>query len=320
MEKRKIVILGAGHVGTHCALSLIFRGLADEIALIDLDEEKAFSQALDLDDMGACLPTKTVIRAGTYEDLKDTQILVNAIGRSRKPGETRLDLFEDSMERLNNIIPKIKKSEFHGILISITNPADVVGECLRKALGMSRFRCFSTGTSLDSLRMKRILEVKTGYHRNSIEAFCMGEHGDSQMVPLSLVSIGGKPFSQLQKERLDTLGKITIEEIQQAVRDAGMTVIEGKGSTEFGIGIALSEIVNTIFHDQKRVWPVSVSLEGEYGQHSVAVGVPAVIGRDGIEEILQVELNDTEEREFQKSCDVIRGYLTKAEKLLKKEG
>ena len=141
------------------------------------DEEKAKSQALDLDDMGACLPAKVVIRSGSYEDLDDADILVNAIGRSRKEGETRLDMFGDSMERLKDIIPKIQDTKFRGILISITNPADVVGECLRKALGIERFRCFSTGTSLDSLRIKRILEEKTGYHRNSIEAFCMGEHG-----------------------------------------------------------------------------------------------------------------------------------------------
>ena len=316
MERRKIVILGAGHVGTHCASSLMFRGFAEEIILIDQDEKKAESQALDLDDMGSCLPYKVTIRAGGYEELQDAQILVNAIGRSRRPGETRLDLFEDSMERLKDVIPKIKKSGFHGILISITNPADVVGECLRRKLGMDRFRCFSTGTSLDSLRIQRILEEKSGYDRNSIKAFCMGEHGDSQMVPLSHVSIGGKPFALLQKEHPDTLGKITLEELQEEVRQAGMTVIEGKGSTEFGIGIALCEIVGAIFHDQKRIWPLSVSLNGEFGQENVAAGVPAVIGKNGIEEIFELDLDEKEKQEFDHSCDVIRGYLKKAENLL----
>lgn len=316
MEKRKITILGAGHVGTHCASSLMFRGLADEIVLIDSHPGKAASQALDLNDMGACLPTKTVIRAGDYEDLKDTQILVNAIGRSRRPGETRLDMFEDSMERLKDIIPKIKNSHFDGILISITNPADVVGECLRKELGMDRFRCFSTGTSLDTLRMKRILEEKTGYSRNSIQAFCMGEHGDSQMVPLSQVRFGAKSLDQLKKEQPKLSEELTLEELQQAVRDAGMTVIEGKGSTEFGIGIAFSEIVNSIFHDEKKIWPLSVHLNGEYGQKEVAVGVPTVIGRNGIEEIVEISLDEREQEEFMYSCEVIRGYLNKAEKML----
>lgn len=317
MEKRKVVILGAGHVGTHCASSLMFRGLADEIVFVDSDEAKAVSQALDLDDMGVCLATKTKIRAGGYEDLEDASILVNAIGRSRRPGETRLDLFGDSMKRLGDIIPKIKNSGFRGILISITNPADVVGECLRRALQMDRFRCFSTGTSLDSFRMKRILEEKTGYDRNSIQAFCMGEHGDSQMVPLSCVSIGGKAFSRLQKEKPETLGKITLEELQQDVRNAGMKVIEGKKSTEFGIGIALSEIVNAIFHDQKIIWPLSVCLNGEYGQSEVAAGVPAVIGKNGIEEIIELPLNEAEYKEFEHSCDVIREYLKNAEQMLK---
>ena len=316
MKNRKIVILGAGHVGTHCALSLMFRALANEIVLIDTDEEKAKSQVLDLDDMGACIPAKVVIRSGNYDDLCDADILVNAIGRSRKEGETRLDMFEDSIERLKDIIPKIKNTKFQGILISITNPADVVGECLRKALEIDRFRCFSTGTSLDSLRIKRILEEKTGYHRNSIDAFCMGEHGDSQIVPLSHVSVGGKSFVKLQKENPDTLGKITIEQLQDEVRQAGMTVIIGKKSTEFGIGIALSEIVKSIFHDEKRIWPLSVHLDGEYGQKDVAAGVPVVIGTDGIEEIVEMELTAEEEAQFAHSCDMIRGYLKKAEELL----
>jgi L-lactate dehydrogenase len=316
MNHRKIVILGAGHVGTHCALSLMFRGLATEIVLIDTDEEKAKSQALDLDDMGACLPVKTVIRAGSYKDLDDAKILVNAVGRSRREGETRLDMFGDSMERLNDIVPKIKHTKFQGILISITNPADVVGECLRKELRIDRFRCFSTGTSLDSLRIKRILEEKTGYHRNSIDAFCMGEHGDSQIVPLSHVSIGGKSFARLQKENPDTLGKITIEQLQDEVRQAGMIVITGKKSTEFGIGIVLSDIVKSIFHDEKRIWPLSVHLDGEYGQKDVAAGVPVVIGAGGIEEIVEMDLTEEEEKQFSHSCDVIRGYLKKAEELL----
>lgn len=316
MKNRKIVILGAGHVGTHCALSLMFRSLANEIVFIDIDEEKAKSQALDLDDMGACLPAKTIIRAGSYKDLDDADILVNAVGRSRREGETRLDMFGDSMERLKDMIPKMKNTKFQGILISITNPADVVGECLRKALGIDRFRCFSTGTSLDSLRMKRILEEKTGYHRNSIDAFCMGEHGDSQIVPLSHVSIGGKPFAKLQEEHPDTLGKITIEQLQEEVRQAGMTVIIGKKSTEFGIGAALSEIVKSIFFDEKRIWPLSVHLSGEYGQNDVAAGVPVVIGADGIEEIVEMDLTKEEKEQFAHSCDVIRGYLKKAEEML----
>ena len=187
---------------------------------------------------------------------------------------------------------------------------------LRKALEIDRFRCFSTGTSLDSLRIKRILEEKTGYHRNSIDAFCMGEHGDSQIVPLSHVSVGGKSFVKLQKENPDTLGKITIEQLQDEVRQAGMTVIIGKKSTEFGIGIALSEIVKSIFYDEKRVWPLSVHLDGEYGQKDVAAGVPVVIGADGIEEIVKMELTAEEEAQFAHSCDVIRGYLKKAEELL----
>ena len=126
----------------------------------------------------------------------------------------------------------------------------------------------------------------------------MGEHGDSQIVPLSRVSVGGKPFAKLQKEYPDTLGKITIEDLQDEVRQAGMTVIIGKKSTEFGIGIALSGIVKSIVYDEKRIWPLSVHLDGEYGQKDVAAGVPAVIGADGIEEIVEIDLTEEEKSQF----------------------
>ena len=144
----------------------------------------------------------------------------------------------------------------------------------------------------------------------------MGEHGDSQIVPLSHVSVGGKPFTKLQKEHSDTLGKITIEDLQDEVRQAGMTVIIGKKSTEFGIGIALSEIVKSIVYDEKRIWPLSVHLDGEYGQKDVAASVPVVIGADGIEEIVEMELTKEEKSQFAHSCDVIRGYLQKAKEML----
>lgn len=313
IEARKVVIIGAGHVGTHCALSLMYRGDIEELILIDTDEKKAAGQALDLDDAGSCMAKSIIVRKGSYEDCKDAQILVVAAGRGRLPGETRLDLFEDSIQRMKEIIPKIKNSGFGGILISISNPADVVGEYLRKGIGLPRNRAFSTGTSLDSLRLQRILSEKTGYNRNSIQAYCMGEHGDSQMIPFSHVVIGGKCLSQLWKEKPETLGKISLEEIQQETRQAGMVVIEGKECTEFGIGIALSEIVSAIYHDQKRIWPLSVHLDGEYGQRDVAAGVPAVIGKNGIEEILELSLTLQEKREFDHSCDVIRGFLEKAE-------
>lgn len=313
IQSRKVVILGAGHVGTHCALSLMFRQEADEIVLIDQDREKAFAQALDLNDGTACIDSGVIIRSGDYGDCKDADILVVAIGRGRKPGETRLQLFADSIERAKEIAPRIKESGFAGIMISITNPADVVGEYLRRQIGLPRSRSFSTGTSLDSLRLRRVLSEKTGYDRNSIQAFCMGEHGDSQMVPFSHVRVGGKSFLKLREERPDTLGRISLEEIEEEARQAGMVIIEGKKSTEFGIGIALCEIVSAIFRDKKKIWPVSVALEGEYGQTRVAAGVPVVLGRNGVEEIIQLALTEEEKKKFDRSCDIIRDYLAKAE-------
>lgn len=307
---RKVVIIGAGHVGTHCGLSLMFQGEADEIVYIDLDKTKSVAQALDLDDAVSSLSKKVIVRSGDYSDCKDAQIVVMAAGKTRLPGQTRLDMFEDSINIMKNIIPNLKNSGFNGILISISNPADIIADFLRKKLDMPKNKVFSTGTALDSCRLRRIISQKTNIDRNSIQAFSMGEHGDSQIVPFSNINICGKPFVEFAKQN-----NINLEEIQLETRKAGITVIDGKGSTEFGIGAVLCEIVKAIFRDEHKIMPVSPLLEGEYGQFDIHAGVPAIIGKNGIEKIIEINLTDEEKQNFDKSCDIIKSYIKMAEKM-----
>ena len=146
--------------------------------------------------------------------------------------------------------------------------------------------------------------------RSSIQAFVMGEHGDSQMIPFSAVHISGKPLLQWMKDDTVRYGKLDLVQIEEETANAGHEVIEGKGSTEFGIGIALSEIVRSIFHDSKKVLPVSPLLEGEYGQYGIHAGVPCIIGKDGIEQVIEISLTDKEKEKFENSCDVIREYIS----------
>ena len=315
METRKIVILGAGHVGTHCAVSLMFQELAETIVLVDEDRQKAESQALDLNDMGACLPRKIVIRAGDYKDLKDAQILVNAIGRSRRPGETRLDMFEDSIHMIQEISKPLKASGFCGILISISNPADIIGDYLRKQLGLPRNQVFSTGTALDSARLRRMLSEILGVSRTSIHAYCMGEHGDSQMIPFSHITVHGLPLTEYLERDPEVKKRLDFQTLCTDVRMCGFRILDGKGCTEFGIGAVLCDFVRAVLHDEKRILPVSVLLEGEYGERDIPSGVPAVIGKDGVEHILEIQMTKEEEEAFHSSCNVIRGFVEKAEKM-----
>lgn len=231
-KTRKVVIVGAGHVGSHVALALIQSGEADDIVLIDILKEKAIGQALDLDDCvsGSLCGKDVSIRAGSYEELHDADIMVMAFGR------------------------------------------------------------------------------------RSIHGFCMGEHGNSSFIVWSRIFIGGKPFLQLCRER-PVLAEISLEDLQTQVKKAGDIEIDGKGCTEFGIANVAKMLISAIFHDQKLVWPCSTLLRGEYGQHDVAAGVPCVIGKNGVEEILEVELTDEEQAKFAASCDILRGFLDRAASL-----
>ena len=310
LKLRKIVIIGAGHVGTMCGLSLMYRGEVDDLVCIDIDREKAYSQALDLDDAVSLLPHQITVRTGDYGDVEDADVIVMAAGVSRLPGQTRLDMLDDSIRIMKEVASHMQGLHIPGILISISNPADIVADYLRKQLDLPKNRCFSTGTSLDSCRLRRILSQKMHLDRSSIQAFVMGEHGDSQMIPFSAVHISGKPLLQWMKDDTVRYGKLDLVQIEEETANAGHEVIEGKGSTEFGIGIALSEIVRSIFHDSKKVLPVSPLLEGEYGQYGIHAGVPCIIGKDGIEQVIEISLTDKEKEKFENSCDVIREYIS----------
>jgi L-lactate dehydrogenase len=314
LKTRKVVIVGAGHVGSHVALALIQAGEADDIVLIDLLKEKAEGHAMDMDDAisGAVCGHDAAIRAGGYEELADADILVMAFGRSRRPGETRLDMFDDSIRMANEVISHLQTVHFQGIMISISNPADIICEYIRRRMGWERNRCFCTGTSLETYRLLRVLAHRTGYARRSIQGFCMGEHGNSSFIVWSRIFINGKPFLDLLKEKAELAG-LSLEQLQDEVKRAGDIEIDGKGCTEFGIANVACMLITAIFHDQKLVWPCSTALEGEYGEQHVAAGVPCVIGKQGVEDVLEMPITMHEQQKFHDSCDILRDFLKRAE-------
>ena len=225
-------------------------------------------------------------------------------------------MFDDSIRMAKEILPHVKKSGFKGIMLSISNPADIICEYLRRNLKLPRNRAICTGTSLETFRLQRVISRLTGYNRKSIQGFCMGEHGNSNVPIFSLVSINGKPFLDLRKENPKSpMAKNSLEDIEKEVKAAGNIEIDGKGCTEFGIGLVANKLITAIFHDQKILWPVSVALEGEYGQKNVAAGVPCIIGKDGMEKVIEVKLSAKEKKRFNESCDIIRGFLERAHSL-----
>ena len=310
--KRKVVIVGAGHVGSHVAMALCFQGSCDEIVLIDRDAEKARSQSMDVADACLFLPATVQVRAGSYEDCGDADIVVNAVGMPRKPGQTRLDLLDDSVRMSADVAEHLKASGFGGILISITNPADIIGAYLLRKLNLPRERCFSTGTSLDTARLRRTVSELAGIDRKSVQACVLGEHGNSSVVSFATMRLGGLDWREMAERFPGEAPLLREETVLERTREIGNEIISGKGSTEFGIGAACADIIRVIFHDEKRAVPLSVWLDGEYGVHGLACGVPCVLGRSGIERILELPMSEKEKEAFAHSCETIRSYLERA--------
>lgn len=303
-QKRKIAVIGAGHVGSHAGYSLISQGLAEEIVYIDIDQKKAIAQALDLSDATKYLPSKTSVYAGDYSDITDAQLLIVAAGPlpDISKGQTRMDTLRQTITIMKEVTESIRMSGFAGIILNISNPADVITHYIQHQLNWPAKRILSTSTTLDSARLCRALAEATGIDQKSICAYALGEHGESQMVAWSAVTLGGKPLAQLQKERPDTYGKLDLEAIANEGKAGGWKILGGKGSTEFGIGASIAEVVRAIFHDENRILPVSVLLDGEYGQHDVYASVPAVLNKDGIADIIELNLTSEEQEKFDASC------------------
>ncbi|OEJ15821.1 L-lactate dehydrogenase [Brachyspira hampsonii] len=305
LKRRKAVLIGAGHVGSHAGYALASQGLVEEIVYIDIDEKKAFAQALDIFDAAVYLPHRVEVKAGNYKDIDDADIMAVCAGPLPTINQTRMDTLGSTIEVMKDIIEKIKKTKFNGIIINISNPADVITHYLQNKLNYDPKRIISTSTTLDSARLRRAISEAINIDQKSIYAYALGEHGESQMVAWSAVTIAGKPLFELMKEK-EKYSCLDLKELANKGRRGGWDVLEGKGSTEFGIGTALAEVARAILCDEHRVLPVSVYLNGEYGQNDVYASVPAVLGRNGVEEIIELKMNDEEKKLFSESCNVMK--------------
>ena len=304
LNRRKIAIIGAGHVGSHGGYALISQGLAEEIVYIDVDREKAAAQALDLNDSSTYLDRHVNVYAGDYADITDADILIVAAGPlpDMKAGQNdRQQTLGATLEILKDIVPKIKASGFDGIIINISNPADVVAHYLQEKLNWNPKRILSTSTTLDTARVRRAISEVTGYDQKSIQAYALSEHGETQFVPWSLVTVAGKPLLELIKEQPKRFGKLDLNEIALKAKKAGWIILGGKGSTEFGIGASIANVVKAIFGDENRILPVSTLLQGQYGYSNVFASVPCRLNNEGIAEIIELKLTAEEKAQFDAS-------------------
>ncbi|EAH4449791.1 L-lactate dehydrogenase [Listeria innocua] len=295
--KRKVGIIGAGHVGSDVAFSLVTQGICDEIVIIDKIEAKAESEALELRDMASMTRSYTTITANNWEALSDADIIVMAVGPETLLREDRMEELVETSRSVTEIVPKILATGFKGIFVNITNPCDVITMLIQKISGFDRSRVFGTGTSLDTARMRRVVGEALHINPKSIEGYVLGEHGESQFVAWSTVKIGGVNITDYK-----TKAPLDLPALKDAVRGGGWNILTGKGWTSFGIATATAGIVDALLTDAKQVFPLAVFSE----QTNTYIGQPALIGANGVLDTIKPPLTKEEQTNFEYSAEVIR--------------
>ena len=302
---RKVAIIGCGFVGSSIAFSLMQRGLFTEMVLLDVDGAKAEGEAMDLSH-GLPYIASMDIRAGTYDDIGDCALVVITAGVNQKQGETRLDLIGKNVAILKNIIPQITSRGFEGILLIVSNPVDVLTYAAYRISGYPKRRVIGSGPVLDTARLKYLLGERLRVDSRSVHAFIIGEHGDSELAVWSGANVSGvdlPAFFQLQGQKD---AQTALQEIYEGVRDSAYEIIARKGATYYGIAMAVARIADSIVKDERAVLPVSVLLEGQYDLQGLCLSIPSIIGRNGLEQVLEIPLDQGERRALECSAQQLQ--------------
>ncbi len=316
MKTRKIAIIGLGAVGKNVAYALLLKGLADELLLVDTDTAKVEAECQDLRDAMSYCPYAATVNTAAYEDLGDCDIIIVSVGNMKLLLETmdRLDELNFNIAQVNDFIPKVMAGGFKGIIINISNPCDIITSQVAKLSGLPLGHVFGTGTGLDTSRLISLLAKQTGIAHRSITACMMGEHGAAIMVPWSIVSFCGKPLAELAKA--DERFRFDHYAFRKKAEENAYLVLRGKHCTEYGIATTASRVVELVLHDEHAIMPASMLQQGEYGVSGVFAGVPCMIGRNGVEEIIRYDLPEDELKEFRKCCESIRNNMKKNDSVL----
>ena len=314
LKSRKVAIVGTGLVGSSTAFSLITQGVCEEILMIDLNKERALGEAMDLNHCIEYLNRNTKIRVGSYEECGDVDIVVITAGAPPKPGQTRLDTLDLSIKIAESIVNPIMESGFEGHFIIISNPVDIVAYHVYKISGLPKNKIIGTGTSVDSARLKNFIGDLLKVDPRSVQAYSMGEHGDSQMVPWSHVYVGGKSFHKIIEDNQDRVGDVNLDKLVLDTAEAGWEVYNRKGTTYYAIATSTVAIIKAILNDENKIMPVSTLLDGEYGEKDVFSGVPAVLNSTGVKEVVEIDMTEEELIKFKASNKIIREYINKVKK------
>jgi malate dehydrogenase len=294
-----IGFVGAGRVGAQAALEVASQGI-DDISLVDIVPGLAEGEALDISHKISETGVDVMVSGSSdYSNLKGSSVVVITAGLARKPGMTRMDLLGKNAVIIGSVAKEVAKYAPESVIVTVTNPMDVMNYVVLKATGFPKHRVVGMGGVLDLSRFKHVLSLRLGVSRSSITALVIGEHGENMLPLARYTSIGGVPLTSLLNEK-------EVEETIQSTRQVAIDVISKKGATVDAPGNAIARMVRAIAWDRKEVLPASVFLEGQYGVSGLGIGVPLMLGASGVERIFELQLNDTERAQFMKGVDTIR--------------
>ncbi|WP_141431588.1 L-lactate dehydrogenase [Bacillus sp. 03113] len=300
----RVALVGTGFVGSSYAFALLNQGVTEELVLIDINKEKSEGDAMDLNHGMAFAPSPTKIWYGDYSDCATADLVVLTAGLAQKPGETRLDLVEKNTKIFKSIVDQIMATGFNGIFLVATNPVDILTYAVWKFSGLPKERVIGSGTILDTARFRFLLGEKFDVDTRNVHAYIIGEHGDTELPVWSCSDIACSPIGEWMKKNNTT--QEDLDELFVNVRDAAYHIIERKGATYYGIAMGLVRITKAILQNENAVLTVSAYLDGQYGQSDVYVGVPAVVNRSGLREVVELDLSAEEQQKFNHSVEVLK--------------
>ena len=305
INSRKVAVVGCGFVGSASAFALMESGLFSEMVLIDVSREKAEGEALDISH-GLPFAKPMQIYAGDYSDIADAAVIIVTAGAGQKPGETRLDLVKKNVGIFQSIIPQIAKVNQEGILLVVANPVDILTYTAARLSGFPENRVFGSGTVLDTARLKYLLGQHLGVDSRSIHAFIIGEHGDSEIAAWSSANVSGIPLNSFCEMRGHHNHQSSMERIADDVKNSAYEIINRKGATYYGIAMSVKRICEAIVRDEKSILPVSSIQHDNYGISGIALSMPAIVGKNGVEGTVPIELNGQDALALKRSADTLQ--------------
>lgn len=301
---RKVVLVGAGFVGMSMAYSLLNQGGVNELVLIDVNKDKTVGEEMDLSHGLPYAPHKMKIKAGDYDECKDANIVVITAGLAQKPGQSRLELAVANAKIMKDITENVMKSGFNGVFIVASNPVDLMSYVVAQVSGMPKSRVIGSGTVLDTARLRYLIAEYLEVSSKNVHAYILGEHGDSSLVPWEHCYVGCKKIIDIMKDNNHPMEDL--KKIHDRVWQAAYEIIDKKKATYYGIGMALNRLVKAVLNDENAILTVSTFQNGEYGQEGMYIGVPAIINKNGVKEILELKLNAEDQEKFNHSCEIMK--------------